>query len=111
MFYIDAKKEILKKYKLNEYSIDVELVGTNKFFNLSNGYFIALICVDGMAELTDMGKTCDYFDITQDALKNLCEKYNLTLDDWTIGTKFNKLSDLDNFIALLDEITEKYSIN
>lgn len=100
----EAIQLINTRYKTYQRATDVVEIQVNKSLNLNNYYYIALTQFNGKLILTDIAETANIlYDITEDQWKTLCEKYNITFNDWHLETEFKTLADLDRFIALLDE--------
>lgn len=107
MLYEDAKTLIKKHYGTSQFASDIEIIKINKFINFSNYYFVILRKdKDGSAKLSDLRKTCDFFDYEEDYYKEICARHNVMFNDWAIETKFESLQDLDNIIAAIDEIVQ-----
>ncbi len=106
MEFEEAKALIKTHYKTNQFASDIETIKINKMLNWSSYYFIVLRKdKDGSAKLTDLRKTCEYFDFSEDHYKNICEKHNVEFNNWAIETKFESMQSLENIIAVLDEIS------
>lgn len=107
MLYEDAKTLIKKHYGTSQFASDIEIIKINKLINFSNYYFVILRKdKDGSAKLSDLRKTCDFFDYEEDYYKEICARHNVMFNDWAIETKFESLQDLDNIIAVIDEIVQ-----
>lgn len=106
MKFEEAKTLIKLHYKTNQFANDIETIKINKMLNWSNCYFVVLRKnKDGSAKLTDLKKTCEYFDYSEDHYKTICKKHNVEFNNWAIETNFENLQSLENIIAVLDEIS------
>jgi hypothetical protein len=106
MKYLEAKQLVKKYYKTKQFSTDIETIIINKLLTYSAYYFVVLRDTkDGGSKLTDLRKTCDYFDYEEDYYKEICARHNVEFNNWAIETTFESIKDLENMIAVLDEIS------
>ena len=107
MKFEEAKTLIKKHYGTSQFASDIEIIKIDKLINFSNYYFVILRKdKDGSAKLSDLKKTCEFFDYEENYYKDICAKHNVTFNNWAIETKFESMQDLDNMIAVLDEIVK-----
>lgn len=106
MQYLDALQLIRKHYNTIEYSSDIEIIKINKLLDFSNFYFIVVLEENGQAILSDMGKTSELIELSEERWEIIAKEYNINYKDYTLSTPINDISDLYNFISLLDAITK-----
>lgn len=106
MQYLDALQLIRKQYETTEFTSDIEIIKINKLLDFSNYYFIVLNNDNGTAILTDMAKTSEVFEKTEEEWTAITNRFGLSLDNYEIFTPFNQIEDLYKFISLLDWVVE-----
>lgn len=105
MTFEEAIKLINTKYHTSQRATDLVEIKVNKLLDINHYYYIALYNMNNTLILTDIAESSDIlYDISEDHWKELCVKHNIEFNDWHLECKFNSLKDLDNFIALLDEV-------
>ncbi len=106
MNYLDALQLIRRHYNTLEYSEDIEVIKINKLLDFSNFYFIALLNDNGQATLSDMGKTREIIELSEEDWNSLAKEYNIDYSSYTLTTPINDIKDLYNFILLLDSVAK-----
>ncbi len=106
MQFQEALNIIKKHYETDEFTDDISIIKTYKLIDIANFYFITVVDEDGIAKISDMAKTCEFFEKSEEEWLDICTKFGLVFDNYTIKTNFNGMEDLDNFVAMLDYLVE-----
>lgn len=107
MDYKEAIKIIEKKYKVNAIDDVLTEIYVDKLLNPFNFYFLCLVNCKTRVIISDLANTADiFYDKDEEYFKNMCEKYNIAFNNWHIERTFTNMFDLEEFIYLLDEISE-----
>ncbi len=107
MNLLDAVKIVNTKYSTYQRTTDLVEIEVHKVLNENSFYYIALLKVGDGVILTDLAESAEVLcDVSKERWEELCKKHNVCFNDWHIETPFNSMKDLENFIALLDEVSE-----
>ncbi len=107
MKFLDALEEIKAVYPIYQRVTDVAEIQVMKLLTLSDFYYIALVDNKGSAILTDIGVVSDLFDtVEEEEWRDICAKHHVAWEDWHIFCKYEGIQSLENFIALLDDVSE-----
>lgn len=104
MNFSSALNEISKEFKISIITNKIANIFINKLIDESNYYFICLKESDNNLILTDCGKTLELLE-DKELLKRICLQYNFQLNKDEIFCNYNNISDLYEFIKLLDILT------
>lgn len=109
MNYEQALEIIEKEFKTIPDSPHNKIIKTGLTYDGFNSFCACIYNKDGVAILTDLGKTKDVFDeVSQEDWTNLCKQNRFEFNHWSIQRVFTKIEDVYDFIKFLDDVSCKY---
>lgn len=107
MTFNECIENIKKTYDVTLQAKNVATIFINKLLDENNYYFIVLTQKDDKIILTDCSKT---FEILRqkELLKEICKKYDFSLNDDEIYLEYKDINDINKFIKLLDILSNNF---
>ncbi|MBQ3494672.1 MAG: hypothetical protein IJA69_04585 [Clostridia bacterium] len=104
----EALELIKQKYPIREKIDDFAEIVVDKMLNRFSYYYIAIHEEDGKCYLNDLANTCDAIALSEEEIKQICEKHNVSFDDWHLSLEYENVDSVEKLIACIDEIVEEY---
>lgn len=107
MDFEQAIQNIQKEYKINYAHKNSIMITTNQMLNEYNYCFVSLINYHGKLILTDLTNNMEHITLSEEEVKQICAKHDITFDDYNIECEYTSNDDIKRYLECLNEITEK----
>ena len=109
MTYEQVLSIIETEYETIKSAPHAKFIRTGLTYDGCNSFCVCIYNKDGVAILTDLGKTKDVFDeVSEEDWIELCKQNDFEFNHWSIQRVFTKIEDVEDFIVFLDKISCKY---
>ena len=112
MEFEKALKEIEKEYKFRWLNKTCVQIDSKQMLDSYNCCFVDVLDENGEALLTDFAENMQIITLSEDKVKEICKKHNITWNNYHLECVYSNNQDIKNYFACLAEISEKmYSKN
>ena len=108
MDYKQALEQVKQKYNIVEKACDMAEIVVNKNLDSFNLFYIAIADDDGQVILNDLACTCEVIDLPEQKFIDICNKHNVTFDDWHLSCKYESIDSLENYISCIQNIVDEF---
>ena len=107
MDFEQAIQNIQKEYETKYAHKNAVMILSKQMLDEYNLCFVSLINYHGKLLLTDLTNNMEHITLDVEQVKQICEKYNITFNDYNLECEYTSNEDIKRYLECLNEITEK----
>ncbi len=106
MKILEALKQLSKQHNIVKQTLDVYGIYVQLNNDEQQRILIAIKEIDGDTYLTDYGYSCFNNDLSEEKIKEICNKNNVEFNNYAIQCLYNNEKDVAKMINCISEIYE-----
>ena len=107
MSFEEAIENVKKEYNVRFAHKNSIIIETNQMLDESSFCFVSLLNYHDKLILTDLTNNMEHISLNVEQVKKICEKHNITFDDYNIECEYTSNQDIKRYLECLKDITNK----